>query len=399
MRNALRHRKGLASISTAAIDYVSIRKDIVRKDIPYNNITEAIASKVGHELHKQKDHPLNAVKLKIEDFCQEYAKKKYFKSSTSQFAIFDSLKPLVTPKACFDDLLVKPDHVSRSMSDTYYVSDELVLRTHTSAHQTELIASNNDLFLCSGDCFRRDEIDSSHYPVFHQMEGVKIFDQAELVNGDEIIEKDLKELLTGLATHLFGNVEMRWSSDYFPFTNPSFELEVNFEGEWLEVLGCGVIEPDVLANAGKKGSKGWAFGLGLERLAMILYKIPDIRLFWTKDERFHNQFIGISDDLNKKIVFTSYSKYPFCYKDVSFWLPEKGLHVNDVYEVIRGVAGDLVERVDLFDKFTNKKTGRNSHAYRITYRHMDRSLTNAEIDEIQFRLRDQLVETLDIELR
>ena len=149
--------------------------------------------KVGRNLHRLPDHPLNIIKRRIENYCQDYAKKTY---SMQQFAIFDDLSPIVTKRRCFDDLRVGPDHVSRSPSDTYYLDDEVLLRTHTSAHQTELIGSNIDLFLLSGDCFRRDEIDSSHYPVFHQMEGVKIFQDSELLVGDpekslEIIENDL----------------------------------------------------------------------------------------------------------------------------------------------------------------------------------------------------------------
>ncbi len=169
------------------------------------------------------------------------------------------------------------------------------------------------------------------------MEGVRIFPNLgnlSVLEKKKIIENDLKNILTGLARELFGNVEMRWNEDYFPFTEPSFELEVLFNGEWLEVLGCGVIHDEVMTAAGKSGEYGWAFGLGLERLAMILFDIPDIRLFWSKDERFSSQFKeGV---VNK---FIPYSKYPMCYKDVSFWLPKSGtfnkeFHQNDVYEVI-----------------------------------------------------------------
>jgi phenylalanyl-tRNA synthetase alpha chain len=162
----------------------------------------------------------------------------------------------------------------------------------------------------------------------------------------QIIEDDLKEILTGLARHLFGDVQMRWNEDYFPFTTPSFELEVFFNGNWLEVLGCGVIHPDVLQNAQQiqktqhpqsplsPDAVGWAFGLGLERLAMVLFGIPDIRLFWSADERFLSQF----HESRASVTFVPYSKFPMCYKDVSFWLPVVGegqreLHVNDVYEV------------------------------------------------------------------
>ena len=400
----------MSSIHPSIMDTESLKRRI-QMPHPKNNVPESIIPKIGRNLHLLPHHPLNIVKQKIENYCQEYALKKY-RNGTSQtgnalnkFEIHDNLCPLVNTKTCFDDLLVKPDHVSRRPSDTYYVNDELVLRTHTSAHQCPLIQSGTTMFLCSGDVFRRDEIDSSHYPVFHQMEGVKIFDNSELVLGDKeaslaIIESDLKEILTGLAKDLFGDVDMRWRNDYFPFTDPSFELDVFFEGEWLEVLGCGVIHNDVLKNAERSGCQGWAFGLGLERLAMVLFKIPDIRLFWTQDKRFLDQFHGLSDNPKKKVSFVPYSKFPLCYKDVSFWLPAGvPLHPNDIYEVIRSVAGDLVERVDLFDEFVNKKTNRVSHAYRITYRHMDRNLTNAEVDEVQFRLRDKLVEQLKVELR
>jgi phenylalanyl-tRNA synthetase alpha chain len=238
------------------------------------------------------------------------------------------------------------------------------------------------------------------------MEGVRIWeDKGERVGlTTEEISKDLKHVLGGLALHLFGpDTEMRWNEDYFPFTEPSYELEVKFEGRWLEVLGCGVIHSEVMDMAGQHGKRGWAFGLGLERLAMVLFGIPDIRLFWSEDERFHKQFRGVDPgDFTKALpVFEPYSRYPGCWKDVSFWLPvdEDAYHQNDVFEVIRGIGGDLVEKVELFDQFSNKKTGRTSHAYRITYRHMDRSLTNEEVDEVQWKVRDALVQEIGVELR
>jgi phenylalanyl-tRNA synthetase alpha chain len=221
-----------------------------------------------------------------------------------------------------------------------------LLRTHTSAHQCEIIRSGTDAFLCTGDVYRRDEIDSSHYPAFHQMEGVRLFNSSEVTNQD--IELDLKNLLSGLVQHLFGkDCEMRWRDDYFPFTSPSFEVEVKYQDNWLEVLGCGVIHHQVLRNSGvllpgpdgkEIGKVGWAFGLGLERLAMVLFGIPDIRLFWTKDERFLSQFR--KGNANTNVKFVPYSKYPPCYKDISFWLPETNMsssnnnfHENDLFEV------------------------------------------------------------------
>jgi phenylalanyl-tRNA synthetase alpha chain len=368
----------------------------LRKSHPANNITETIISKVGRNLHLLPQHPINIVKQRIETFIQDYAKHTY--GVDTSFALHDNIYPLVNKKSCFDDLLIVKDHPSRLPTDTYYLDDDRLLRTHTSAHQTHFLSSGEDMFLCTGDVYRRDEIDSSHYPVFHQMEGVKLFDTD--TTEDEIVN-DLKELLTGLAKHLFGDVEMRWNTDYFPFTTTSFELEVYFNDSWLEVLGCGVVHKDVLQNANRVGKCGWAFGLGLERLAMVLFQIPDIRLFWTEDKRFTNQFKNV-DALNTSelVTFKSYSKFPVCWKAVSFWLPTNNkFHSNDVYDIVRNVAGELVEQVILFDEYTCKKTGRMSHAYRINYRHMNRNLTNNEVDTIQLLIREQLHSMLGVELK
>ena len=145
-----------------------------------------------------------------------------------------------------------------------------------------------------GDVYRKDEVDRTHYPAFHQMEGVRIFDMdahlntKDVAKAKQIAEQDLKEVLENLARHIFGDVKMRWNGDYFPFTDPSFELEILYNNEWLEILGCGVIFDGVMKNAGRDVTKqcGWAFGLGLERWAMKLFEIDDIRLFWSKDPRF-----------------------------------------------------------------------------------------------------------------
>lgn len=126
---------------------------------------------------------------------------------------------------------------------------------------------------------------------------------------------------------------------------------------------------------------------------MPVYDVPDIRLFWSNDPRFLSQF-----EEGKVTKFQPYSKYPPCTKDISFWLPEV-FHSNDLFEIIRSVAGDLVENVELIDNFTHPKTQRTSHCYRINYRSMDRSLTNEEIDELQVQVRDKVENILKAELR
>merc|ERR1719310_2648441 len=287
-------------------------------------------------LHTTPNHPLNIIKNKIETYFRERAKKQ----GGAQFAIFDDLAPVVKITQNFDELLIPEDHVSRSPTDTYYIDGSAMLRSHTSAHQASLLQNGYDSFLCAGDVYRRDEVDSCHYPVFHQMEGVRVFPElappegSEKIQGNKEVEADLKDALEGMVDAVFGPVEKRWVDAYFPFTEPSFELEIFYNGEWLEVLGCGVMQQDILRRAGRGEQPGWAFGLGLERLAMGLFNIPDIRLFWSQDERFTSQFKD-----GEIVEFKSFSKYPESNRDVSFWLDEKTpLHLNDFCEVARGIG-------------------------------------------------------------
>ncbi|CEG46474.1 phenylalanine-trna ligase [Plasmopara halstedii] len=362
---------------------------------PFCNVSASIAAKIGVNLHRQPNHPLHIIKTKIE---------KYFETlhqcyGGPKFTIFDNLDPVVTTYDCFDSMLVPKDHVSRKITDTYYVDQNRVLRAHTSAHEVATMKQGYTSFLISGDVYRRDEIDASHYPVFHQMEGVRIFTDLDvsIPRSEKVtyVSNELKQTVEGMAKDLFGDVDMRWVDAYFPFTEPSFELEIFFNGDWLEVLGCGVLHHEIVRNAGLGENVGWAFGLGLERLAMVLFDIPDIRLFWSQDKRFISQFQD-----GKITRFKPYSKYPACFKDVSFW-HDDNFHENNLFEVVRDVAGDMVEQVAVVDEFTHPKTQRTSKCYRITYRHMDRNLTNSEIDGLQEIVRAKIVQYLgspDIDL-
>lgn len=355
-----------------------------------NNVTEYIYDKMGSNLHLQPNHPLNLIKQAIYDYMN--------KKIPNTFRTFDDLYPIVSCKANFDDILIPADHVSRSPNDTYYVNSDTVLRCHTSAHQAELLRAGNSAFLVTGDVYRRDSIDATHYPVFHQMEGVRIFKEEDWttagMTATEYVEKELKSTLEGLATHLFGQVECRWVDAYFPFTSPSFELEIFFNGKWLEVLGCGVMEQSILDGNYKPGYKAWAFGLGLERLAMVLFEVPDIRLFWSNDQRFLSQFAA--NKLSTR--FKPYSKFPMCYKDIAFWISPEFTE-NNFCELVRGIGGDLVEEVVLLDKFTNPKTNKTSNCFRIVYRSMDRSLTDEEINALQEKVRTTVADQLKVQLR
>ncbi|XP_072416538.1 phenylalanine--tRNA ligase, mitochondrial isoform X1 [Chiloscyllium punctatum] len=388
----------------------------------YTNITPKILSKVGKSLHNQRNHPLWLIKERIKKhFYTQYLNR----NRNPMFSVYDNLSPVVTTAQNFDSLLIPVDHASRKKGDNFYLNQTNMLRAHTSAHQHDLIRAGLNAFLVVGDVYRRDEIDSSHYPVFHQMEGVRLFSKHELFanvqNGEELcifekgcripckqerhtleavklLEFDLKQTLKKVMIHLFGKgLEIRWVDCYFPFTHPSFEMEIKFQGEWMEVLGCGIMEQQLVDSAGAQGKIGYAFGLGLERIAMILYGIPDIRLFWSEDERFSKQFQVI--DIDQKVTFQPLSKYPPLVNDISFWIPKEGYEENDFYDLVRNIGGDLVEKVNLIDQFTHPKTKKISHCYRVTYRHMERTLTQEEVCTIHRAIEKATVEKMGVEGR
>lgn len=198
----------------------------------------------------------------------------------------------------FQALNIPQDHPARDMQDTFYITDNILLRTQTSAMQARLMEKKQPpiKMICPGKVFRSDS-DSSHSPVFHQIEG--------LVVDENITLRDLKGTLEYLAKNLFGkDTKVRFRPSYFPFTEPSVEVDLtcsNCGGKgcslckgtgWIEVLGAGMVNPAVLEICGIDSEKytGYAFGWGVERIAMIKYGIPDIRLFYENDIRFLKQF-------------------------------------------------------------------------------------------------------------
>jgi phenylalanyl-tRNA synthetase alpha chain len=344
-----------------------------------NNIAPSIKEKLGKKLHLKSNHPIKIIKEKIYTHFYNHNKKSMVK-------FYDDLSPKVKIENNFDLLLIPKNHPSRSESDTYYFDHEYVLRTHTSAHQNELLKEGNRFFLVTGDVYRKDAIDKTHYPIFHQMEGVKI-----VPKGIDPIA-DLKDTLSRLIEDLFPNCEYRFIDEYFPFTDPSFEVEVFFNGKWMEVLGCGKIHQQIMDNCGLGNEEGWAFGLGLERLAMVFFEIPDIRYFWSDDARFLDQF-----EDGKITKFEEYSKYPATTRDFSFWINGQKFDENGFFEIVREKGGDLIENVTLVDEF--KKNERQSKCYRIVYQSNDRSLTNDEINDIHDHIKDTASVEFEIEPR
>jgi len=334
-------------------------------------LPETILDKIGKNLYLQKNHPICIVKNKIHDFFgDEYAKP-----------IFEN--PVVSIQNNFDELLIPADHPGRKETDTFYTSKNSVLRTHTTAHQTELLKRGIRKFIVTGDVYRRDTIDASHFPVFHQVEGVNILGDVS----NEVVIEHLKDTLSGLIRHLFGNdVKYRFVDEYFPFTEPSFEVEVEYHGREMEVLGSGVIHKQIMKNCGLEGQNGWAFGMGLERLAMIFFDIPDIRYFWTKDERFLNQF-----KVGEFTKFQPYSKYPAITRDISMWVPE-GFEDNYFYDQVRDIGKNIVEEVSLGETFTHPSTLKVSKLFHLSFRSLERTLTGEEVDEMLNQIKDGVIQ-------
>ncbi|KAK3070705.1 phenylalanyl-tRNA synthetase alpha subunit, mitochondrial [Teratosphaeriaceae sp. CCFEE 6253] len=447
----------------------------------WTNVPQSIISQYGRRLHIEPDHPLSITRQLVE-------------SRFPGFRNHNDLAGVVTVAQNFDSLGFTPDHPGRNRSDTYYINRDTLLRTHTSAHEVDVFRQNSSNgWTLSADVYRRDAVDRSHYPIFHQMEGALTWDRSayssrqacvdaikesfdrlpkhDLVVEDpnppfhpernplqekhhspkeaEIVAAHLKCSLEDMVVTIFTTanqalaasghasdadqdpLKVRWVEAFFPHTSPSWEMEVWWRGDWLEVLGCGVIEQPLLIRAEQPERIGWAFGIGLERIAMLLFGIPDIRLFWSKDPRFLKQFS--QREPNKR--FQPFSKHPAAPRDVAFWLPasltgpvvvdtpassstapspaggqqdsaaqasnttEPAFHENDLMEIVRTIAGDSVEDVRLIDDFQHPKTQRRSLCYRIEYRSLERTLTTEEVNTMHEGVCKEMVQKFGVEIR
>ncbi len=186
----------------------------------------------------------------------------------------------------FEALNFLPDHPARDMQDTLYLPDGNLLRTHTSNVQIHYMEENDPpvRIAVPGRCYRRDTVDATHAAVFHQIEILAV--------DEGLTFTDLKGTIKVFLQELFGDVPIRFRASYFPFTEPSAEVDVQWNGRWLEIMGCGMVDPNVLKAVGYDPEvyTGFAAGFGVERLAMVLHQIDDIRRFYISDLRFLQQF-------------------------------------------------------------------------------------------------------------
>ena len=221
-------------------------------------------------------HPINKIKSYIMDILCSFG-----------FQIIDGPE-IETEEFNFDMLNIKKSHPARQMHDTFYVQDkQFVLRTHTSPVQIRGMLNNKPpiAFISGGKVYRKDD-DATHLPMFHQIEGIYIDEDVNFAN--------LKDLIYKIIYAIFDEEkELRFRPSFFPFTEPSAEVDILSEtGDWLEILGCGIVNPIVIDNCNIDSKKysGLAFGLGVERIAMLKYGVNDIREFYKSNLDFLEQF-------------------------------------------------------------------------------------------------------------
>ncbi len=328
------------------------------------------------------------------------------------FVDFDNvvIPEIIPTEILFDLFDFAKDHPARSESDTYYVDDpstgsgqaKHVLRTHDTVfwyyylHQPEIkerIAAKKSFgAFCHGKVYRKDEIDRTHMNVFHQFGGWYLTpDDTKMLTID-----DLKNALSTIVKSIFGeDVKFRFNPDVFPYTDPSLEVEIDLNGKWLELLGGGMPKKLVLKNFGIEGYNGWAFGFGLERLAIAKMEIPDIRIFWSNDQRVKDQLKNLE---NK---YKEVSKYPAVERDISFII-DKNISLNNYYELVQDVAEGLIEEVKLTDSYENDEkfgAGQKSYTFHIVYRSLEKTLTNEEVNVIHDKITEKTKKELGAIIR
>lgn len=308
---------------------------------------------------------------------------------------------IISTYILFDLFNMPPGHPARSKSDTYYIDDEHILRTHDTVFWYYLFnqpnikkkIENMESFgaVCYGKVYRKDEIDRTHMNVFHQIGGLYLVPDGKMT----LTPDDLKKVLSDVAWTIFGSeTNFRFYDHTFPYTDPSFEMEAEIRGKWIEMLGSGMARKSVLANLGLTGYHGWAFGFGIERLAMISMDLPDIRLLWSEDERVKRQ-------LRLGHKYEEVSKYPSVIRDISFIVSKKFVP-NDYFDLVRDSAGNWIEEIKQTDSYEDdKKFGQDkkSYTFRFVYRSLERTLTNEEVNILHDKIAEKTRATFAAQIR
>ena len=297
-------KKVLGRVLNEAKNYIESDLNTLKEQIDVEELQERLKKEQidvtlpGLSLNESSPHPISRVREDIENLFISMG--------------YDVVEGVEVEEDLynFELLNIPKGHPARDMQDSFYINEETLLRTHTSPVQARTMLNNKEKtsirIICPGKTYRRDNDDATHSHQFHQIEG--------LVIDKNISMSDLKGTLEILLKHLFGKErEIRFRSSFFPFTEPSIEVDIscfNCSGEgcnickksgWIEILGAGMVHPNVLRNCGYDPNEytGFAFGLGIERVAMLKYGITDIRHFYNNDLRFLKQFSRIEGDNNE----------------------------------------------------------------------------------------------------
>jgi len=321
------------------------------------------------------------------------------------WADFDmvDIPKIVTIQDDFDLLNTPKDHPSRRESDTYYLDATHILRTQMTVmwpyyfrdkEVLERLKKNGEVgSLSPGIVWRKDEIDRKHFPAFHQTDFLYVCRKDKRI----ITLKELQDVQTDAVRAIFGDIEFRFLVDTFPFTDPSTQVEINWNGNWIEITGAGLVHPNCLRNFGLDPEvyNGYAGTFGLDRVAMIKMGIPDIRILWSDDPRITSQF----KDINSK--FKEVSKYPETSRDISFII-DKNINLNNYYELVRDLAENLIEEVKLLDEYEDeKKFGKDkkSYTFHIVYRSLEKTLTDEEVNKIHDKITEKTKKELNAIIR
>ena len=315
-KKAIESTDGLKNLEELRVKYLGKKGEItsLKKNISkLSNEEKPMAGKLINEISKEVEEKLEKIKEEKIDVTANFDlySSGHFSVINQTMAeleeIFQNMgfdvvegPEIDTVKNVFDDLNSPKNHPSRSLSDTFYINENTLLRPHTSSMQIRVMNEGKlpIKMVSAGRVFRNDEVDATHSPMFHQLECLVVDENVSLANLKATLETFIKEM--------FGDeMKMRYRPHHFPFTEPSLEVDVTCPicggkgcpacsntGWSMELLGGGMVHPNVLENCGIDSEKytGFAFGLGVDRIAMVKYGLDDIRLLFDNDKRFIEQF-------------------------------------------------------------------------------------------------------------
>lgn len=273
-------RNVVQQIRFCSVSVKSIKKTLILNKTTYpaddwTNITKRLEPFVGATLFKRKNHPLRLTQEEIVTFFQKWYQQNV--SSDIQLPIYKDLDP------------VEPNTSKTKDPKTFYVNRDLMLRTHSTNREIKFLKKGIDNFVMVVDLYRRCEMDTNHFPAFHRVNIIRSLN-CEQNNADNLRDEQ-RAVLVEMLEHLMGhNVKFRWTDVSLYATDPSWMLEVWHLNEWQRIAGGGLIRNEIFEKSNRTNSIGWEIAIALDRLAMILYHIFDIRLLWNANQSFLKQF-------------------------------------------------------------------------------------------------------------